>query len=479
MAAELVRYGVPVRIVEKAAERTDKSKALVIWSRTLELLDRGIGAAPFIEAGFKAHAFNFFSGEQRIGRVDMDSVQGPYPYALMLPQSETERLLEKRLQDLGAPVEREVELISFTQTETDIEAILRHADGREEILSAAWLVGCDGAHSLVRHALGATFAGETLDSDWMLADVHMRGYPSPDTETSVYWHRDGVLVLFPISPGRYRVVANLPPSDAEHPAAPTLEQVQAVIDRRGTPGMVAFDPIWLTSFRINDRKIADYRRGRIFLAGDAAHIHSPAGGQGMNTGMQDAFNLAWKLALVVHGTCNEELLDSYSQERSAVGDEVLKATARLTTLGTLRNPVAQGVRNLLGHLLLGLTAVQHAIADNITEVSLGYPHSALNGSRLEGGPAPGHRVVPAADQTPVGSGATARFALFAERTSAVADLLRRFDGLLDPAIRPPLRQGALWLVRPDGYVAGAAEDAAVIAGYLERLQPTLVPDRAR
>ena len=158
---------------------------------------------------------------------------------------------------------------------------------------------------------------------------------------------------------------------------------------------------------------------------------------------------------------------------------MLKATARLTTLGTLRNPVAQGVRNLLGHLLLGLTAVQHAIADNITEVSLGYPHSALNGSGLEGGPAPGHRVVPAADQTPVGSGATARFALFAERTSAVADLLRRFDGLLDPAIRPPLRQGALWLVRPDGYVAGAAEDAAVIADYLERLQPTLVPDRAR
>ena len=342
----------------------------------------------------------------------MDSVQGPYPYALMLPQSETERLLEKRLQDLGAPVEREVELISFTQTETDIEAILRHADGREEILSAAWLVGCDGAHSLVRHALGATFAGETLDSDWMLADVHMRGYPSPDTETSVYWHRDGVLVLFPISPGRYRVVANLPPSGAEHPAAPTLGQVQAVIDRRGAPGMVAFDPIWLTSFRINDRKIADYRRGRIFLAGDAAHIHSPAGGQGMNTGMQDAFNLAWKLALVVHGTCSEPLLDSYSQERSAVGDEVLKATARLTTLGTLRNPVAQGVRNLLGHLLLGLTAVQHAIADNITEVSLGYPHSALNGSGLERGASTGPSGRPRRRPDPGGIGCHGSFRAF-------------------------------------------------------------------
>jgi 2-polyprenyl-6-methoxyphenol hydroxylase-like FAD-dependent oxidoreductase len=149
---------------------------------------------------------------------------------------------------------------------------------------------------LVRHTIGATFTGETIDSDWMLADVHMRGYPVPDTDASVYWHKDGVFVIFPISPGRYRLIADLPASGQVHPPVPTLEEVQTIIDRRGPPAMVAFDPIWLAGFRIKGRKVSKYRSGRAFLCGDAAHVHSPAGGQGMNTGMQDAFNLAWKLA---------------------------------------------------------------------------------------------------------------------------------------------------------------------------------------
>ena len=317
LASELARYGVPVRIVDKAAQRTDKSKALVVWSRTLELLDRGGGSAPFVDAGFKAEAVNFIAGDKVIGRINMEGVQSPYPFGLMLPQSETERLLEERLRGLGVAVERRVELIAFKSNADGVEAVLRHADGREEAVSADWLVGCDGAHSAVRHGLGAPFAGETLKSDWMLADIHMTGYPCPDSETSVYWHHDGVFVIFPISPGRYRVVADLPPAGAEHPPTPTLEQVQAIIDRRGPSGLMAFDPIWLAGFRINGRKVANYRWGRVFLAGDAAHVHSPAGGQGMNTGMQDAFNLAWKLALVVRKTCDEHLLDSYSPERSA------------------------------------------------------------------------------------------------------------------------------------------------------------------
>ena len=145
MASELARYGVPVRIVDKAAQRTDKSKALVVWSRTLELLDRGGGSAPFVDAGFKAIAVNFVAGDKVIGRVSMEGVQTPYPYGLMLPQSETERLLEERLHDLGVAVERRVELTTFKSSEDGVEAVLRHADGREENLSADWLLGCDGA----------------------------------------------------------------------------------------------------------------------------------------------------------------------------------------------------------------------------------------------------------------------------------------------------------------------------------------------
>jgi 2-polyprenyl-6-methoxyphenol hydroxylase-like FAD-dependent oxidoreductase len=467
MASELARYGIPVRIVDKAAQRTDKSKALVLWSRTLELLDRGGGSGPFVDAGFKAEAVNFIAGDKVIGRVSMEGVQTPYPYGLMLPQSETERLLEERLRDLGVEVERRVELATFQSGDDGVEAVLRHANGREEAVSADWMVGCDGAHSAVRHGLAAPFAGETMDSDWMLADVHMTGYPCPDSEASVYWHRDGVFVIFPISPGRYRVLADLPPTSAERPPTPTLEQVQAIMDRRGPSGLKAFDPIWLAGFRINGRKVSSYRWGRVFLSGDAAHVHSPAGGQGMNTGMQDAFNLAWKLALVVRGTCAEPLLDSYSPERSGVGDEVLKAAGRLTAVGTMRNPVAQAVRNLVGHVMLGLGPVQHAFADTMTEVAIGYPTSPLNGPSLGGaGPKPGERVVPVAGQVPVGSGGTPRFALFAEEAAATVDLTRRFEALLDPDIRPPLHAGGIWLVRPDGYVACSSRDANGVAGFL-------------
>jgi 2-polyprenyl-6-methoxyphenol hydroxylase-like FAD-dependent oxidoreductase len=469
LAIELARYAVPVRIVEKAARRTDKSKALVLWSRTLELLDRQPGGSSrFLEAGFKVDAVSFLAGSERIARLSMESVDSPYPYALMIPQSDTERLLEERLDALHVRVEREVEVTNICLRADGADAVLRHADGREERASAVWLAGCDGAHSLVRRTVGATFAGETMDSDWMLADVHMRGYPIPDTEASVYWHKDGAFVVFPISPGRYRLLADLPPSGEAQPPAPTLEQVQAMIDRRGPPGTKAFDPIWLAGFRLNGRKVSDYRWGRAFLCGDAAHVHSPAGGQGMNTGMQDAFNLAWKLAAVVNGLSGEKLLDSYSAERSEVGEHVLADAQRLTAVGTMKNPVGQAVRNAVGHLILGLAPVQHVLADKMTEVAIGYPKSPMNGPGLWGGPQPGARIAPIVGQAPVGSAASPRLALFATSTAATAGLIEQFPNVLDPEVRPPVREDGLWLVRPDGYVAcaAAADDEGVIARYL-------------
>jgi 2-polyprenyl-6-methoxyphenol hydroxylase-like FAD-dependent oxidoreductase len=157
MTSELARFSVAVRIVEKAAQRTDKSKALVLWSRTFELLDRGGGSAPFVDAGFKVEAVNFIAGDKAIGRVSIESVRSPYPYGLVLPQSGTERLLEERLRDLGISVERQVELTTFTNGDDGVEARLRHADGHEETVSSDWQVGCDGAYSAVRHGRGATF----------------------------------------------------------------------------------------------------------------------------------------------------------------------------------------------------------------------------------------------------------------------------------------------------------------------------------
>ncbi len=320
MAAELARYGVGVRIIDKAAQRTDKSKALVLWSRSLELIER-MGCAPsFVAAGRQVRSASIVGGGKRITHISFDGLQTPYPYALMLPQSETERLMEQHLNGCGVQVERQVELIRFDSGPDGLRASLRHADGREEMIDAGWMIGCDGAHSLVRHGLGMQFEGETLPSNWILADVHLMGVPGGADEIAAYWHADGPIVLFPISPGRYRVVADVGETKAgERPDDPTLAEVQAVLDQRGPGGITASEPVWLASFVINDRKVADYRSGRVFLAGDAAHIHSPAGGQGMNTGMQDACNLGWKLALVSRGlAAAEPLLASYSSERSEI-----------------------------------------------------------------------------------------------------------------------------------------------------------------
>ncbi len=471
MAAELARYGVAVRIVDKAAGRTDKSKALVVWSRTLELLDRAGCAEALVAAGHKVTAANIFAEGRTIGHVELAGVASPYPFALMLPQSETERLLEAHLSGLGVAVERGVEALRFTEIEAGVATVLRHADGAEETVETEWLIGCDGAHSAVRHALGLTFEGDTLQTDWILADAHIFGFTTPDTELSLFWHADGVLAFFPISPGRYRMIADIGQSKGEHPANPTLDEVQAIVDRRGPGGLRLSDPIWLSGFRINERKVKEYRSGRVFVAGDAAHVHSPAGGQGMNTGMQDAINLAWKLALVRAGRGSEALLASYSLERGAVGEQVLKQAGMLTAVGVIHNHAAQTVRNFMGGLLFGLAPVRRAMAETLTEITIGYPHSPLNGPHGAGGPAPGERVPPIAGQAPIGAGNEPRFALFAAPGPEVDRLLADHGELLEAEARAPLAAGGAWLVRPDGYVAASAKAGgeAELAEYMAGL----------
>jgi 2-polyprenyl-6-methoxyphenol hydroxylase-like FAD-dependent oxidoreductase len=473
-ALELARYGVAVRIVDQAEQRTDKSKALVVWSRSMELLERSGCAASFIAAGHKVDAANIVAGDKVIGRVSLAGVESPYPFALMLPQADTERLLEEHLGRLGVAVERRTEVLGFEQTPTDVTTRLRRSDGTEEALTAAWLIGCDGAHSIVRHTLGLAFGGETLKSDWILADLHIAGLEVPDTELALFWHEDGVLAVFPISPGRYRVIMDLGQSKGALPTDPTLEEVQAVVDRRGPGKLTLSDPIWLAGFRINERKVENYRSARVFVAGDAAHVHSPAGGQGMNTGMQDAFNLTWKLALVCHGACAENpLLDSFSVERSAVGAQVLADAGRLTAVAIMKNHTAQAVRNWIGSFVLGLAPVREAMAKTLTEVSVGYAHSPLNGPGSHGhaSPAPGERVAPVAGQVPVGAGEVPRFALFSAPSDAVSRLLLTYRQLLEPTLRPPLGRTGMLLVRPDGYAACVAKDGdfGTISAYLDGL----------
>jgi 2-polyprenyl-6-methoxyphenol hydroxylase-like FAD-dependent oxidoreductase len=475
MAAELARYRVPVRIIDKAAARTDKSKALVLWSRTLELIDRMGCGASFVEAGMKATASNIIAGGRRIAHIRLDTAETPHPYALMLPQSETERLMEQHLNAVGVEVERQVELTRFAAEHDAVEAVLRHANGHEETVEAAWLIGCDGAHSAVRHGLGMQFEGETLPSNWILADVHLAGMRTPAGEMDLYWHSDGLLALFPITRDRYRIIADVDdPRAGARPADPSLAEVQALLDRRGPGGIEASSPFWLAGFVINERKVADYRAGRVFLAGDAAHIHSPAGGQGMNTGMQDACNLAWKLALVGRGLAEPEpLLDSYSIERSEVGRQVLANAGHLTAVAMVKGGLLQGLRNHVASLVFGLSPVRRAMTDRLEELSIGYPHSPLTeaGRHRHSGPAAGARAPVSSEDRPAGSGDTPRFALFADADPACAALIARHRDLLEPEARAPYGDESIWLVRPDGYVAvvAARGEWDKIGAYFDRV----------
>jgi 2-polyprenyl-6-methoxyphenol hydroxylase-like FAD-dependent oxidoreductase len=199
MASELVRFGLSVRIVDKSTHRTDKSKAIVVWSRTLELLDRmGPGVAErFVEAGLKAEYANIFAGEEHIAHIDLSSVDTPYKFVLLITQNETERLLEEHLAGFGLKVERQVELDRFEQSTDNVTCSLLRPDGGTESVEVSWLIGCDGAHSTVRHGLGMTFEGSTMLNDWVLADVHVSGIEDPPA-VNIYWHAQGILALFPL-----------------------------------------------------------------------------------------------------------------------------------------------------------------------------------------------------------------------------------------------------------------------------------------
>jgi len=449
-AVQLRPHGVRFRIVEKNAERTLLSKALVVWPRTLELLRASGVAANLVAAGLQGTAATISSCRRTLVRLRLDRADSPYPFALFIPQSETERLLEAHLAAHDIRVERETELVGFEPDGQGVTAHLKRADGGEETLRADWIIACDGAHSAIRHRLALPFSGTTETTQFLLADIHVGGL-APDAGAKMFFHPDGVMALFPIGPAHFRMIAFLGAFEEKRPD-PTLAQIQELLDRRGPGGLTASDPVWLAYFRINERKLKDYRAGRIFFAGDAAHVHSPAGGQGMNTGIQDVCNLVWKLALVCRGAASAPLLDSYSAERSAVGDLVLRNAGAITRMATLRNPILLAVRNTTVTLLGRLPAVQKRFVRAMSELDIAYPNSPLsrNGARRAGGPLrSGDRASDAALIGPTGE-RVALIDLISDRRFTLLALGER--EAMDDAAR------AAW----DGLVARFGENVALI-----------------
>jgi 2-polyprenyl-6-methoxyphenol hydroxylase-like FAD-dependent oxidoreductase len=370
MGCELLRRGVGARVVDACAQATDKSKALGVQARTLEVLATLGIADGFVAAGRKIHGVNAYADGARIVHVSLDDIDSPFSYTLSLPQADTERLLAEHLVALGGRVEREVTLTGLIQDADGVTATLEHAGGRVETTRADWLVGCDGAHSATRHALGLPFEGVAYDEAFVLGDVRI-AWELPDDETHAFISKDGLIAALPLPRGKWRLVA-----DADLPR-PTVDDLARLLQERGAPRAQLSDAGWIAPFRIHRRIVPQYRTGRVFLAGDAAHIHSPVGGQGMNTGIQDAHNLGWKLALVAQGHAPESLLDSYDPERRPIAAATLQSTDLATKVITLRNPVIREVRNRLAPMLSSLEVVQKRMLSQASEIAVGYRGSPI------------------------------------------------------------------------------------------------------
>jgi 2-polyprenyl-6-methoxyphenol hydroxylase-like FAD-dependent oxidoreductase len=378
MAGELARLAVPCRLIDRAPQPTPYSQALGVQARTLEYLERIGRADQAVAAGLRAHGVNFYSDGRRIVHLTFDQIESRYNYVLVLPQSDTERLLGEQLTRLGLTVERPVELLHLSQDAGGVEATLRQTDrGAEERLRVSWLIGCDGAHSTVRHLLGIPFEGQAFPESIALADVRVEANV-PDDELSIYLTGGGLVGFIPMrGDHRYRMILERQ-HDSTTQSEPQLADFQHALDRWGPRGGGRVsDPVWMSRFHISQRRVASYRHGRVFLAGDAAHIHSPLGAQGMNTGMQDACNLAWKLALVASGRGSPDLLESYQQERQPLGKALLRTTGTLSQIVFWRHPIPEAVRDRLTAFLTSFDWVQDRMRAALSETAVHYRQSPL------------------------------------------------------------------------------------------------------
>ena len=353
LAASLVKKGVPTTVVDRQAAGANTSRAAVVNARTLEVLDGLDVSRRLVKEGITAPRFTIRDGRRLLIPVDFSVLPTDYPYSLMVPQATTERLLLDRLTELGGTLLRPKTLTSVAQ---DADGVTATFDDRD-VIRARYVVGADGVHSTVREQAGIGFEGGAYQESFTLADVRLHG-EAPADEVVLFWATAGLTVVAPLPGDIYRIVA--PVADA--PEAPSAAFIQRLLDERGLGAgrMVVTDVIWGSRFRIHYRVADTYRAGRLLLAGDAAHVHSPAGGQGMNLGIQDGVALADVVADVLAGALDARL-DEYSAARRPIAQQVVEMTDRLTRLATLPR-AARRIRNTAISSVGRIPRVQRALA---------------------------------------------------------------------------------------------------------------------
>ena len=393
LALWLTKLGVKVRIVDKTAEPGTTSRALAVQARTLELYRQLDLTETVIAAGHQVPAVNLWVKGEAAARVAFGSVGSdltPYPFLHIFPQDQHERLLIERLQTFGVAVDRRTELISFAQENDGVTARLRGPDGREFNATAAYIAGCDGARSIVRETIGTGFPGGTYRQVFYVADVDAAG-PAINGELHIDLDEADFLGVFPLAGhGKARLIGTVRDERAADAGQLAFGDVS---DRAITHLKVEVRKVnWFSTYHVHHRVTAHFRKGRAFLLGDAAHIHSPAGGQGMNTGIGDAINLAWKLAAAVAGRAGDNLLDSYEAERIGFARRLVATTDRVFSFATAEGRIADILRTRIAPLLIPRVAafgtVREYLFRTVSQVMLNYrggPLSRGTAGHVQGG----------------------------------------------------------------------------------------------
>lgn len=497
LAAQLHAFGARFRIIDRNPDRVHESRALAVQARSLEVLQAlGLGETLVTRGNPGVRLSIHFEGAKAVtvGLADFGPADTRFPFILFVSQTQTEAVLGDHLAAMGVTVERGHELVRLTPGSDEVCCVIRDRQGQEKQVRTRYVVGCDGAHSTVRKEAGIQFQGAAYLQDFVLGDVEVDGALERDTLHAFPGSR-GVAMFFPLgSPATWRIIAMAGSApDPVRPGADTtagpmtsdlsLPELQRIVDGATGGQLRLRDPVWLTHFHLHHRQARRYRAGRVFLAGDAAHIHSPVGAQGMNTGIQDAWNLGWKLALVARGAAYPSLLDSYEAERWPVGRVLLRSTDRVFALFTRVMSAASfaaWVRRTVGPWMLprvlGSRRLRAILFRFVSQLGIRYRSSpaVMEGRpRLPAGPRAGDRL-PDAPVTRDGrpsfllqelcSGCL-HLLLCGEdwEPTAVADLLERYPGIVDAQLLS--RRGRTGLVDGAGEAlgrlgVGAATDAA-------------------
>ena len=384
LALSLAQLGVDYVIIDTLSSSADGTRAASMQPRTLEYLRRLGLAEAMIDDGLKGRGFAVADFDRELLRLSYDTIDSPYPFLLLIGQWQTQANLERRLHDVGGAVLRGVRLVDLQDEFPGSAATVVDSDGRPHIINARYVAGCDGLHSRVRTLAGIGFPGESPAEMFAVADIRFDGWPSDRVGTVFSLSPHGMLVSSPLPGDVVRVVGSVPPGTA----APTASDVAELIEARGSSWMrcgTVCEVVSSSVYSVYERVASKFRHGNTFLLGDAAHTHSPAGGQGMNTGIQDAGNLAWKLAHVLAYDAPEFLLDTYEAERRPNAQRLIQFTHQIVQVATISDPHARRMRNDILAVVQQVPGVTEMLSRRLSQIDIGYsatdePFSA--GSRV-------------------------------------------------------------------------------------------------